>query len=305
LSESLTFARDFEPTYGEPVVLSPRLARLTARNPSPFTFFGTNTYLVGHETVAVVDPGPEDEAHLAAILQAVGARPIDAILVTHTHRDHSPIARALAAATGAPILGAGPHRPARPLHEGEADALEGSGDRLHAPDRVLRDGETVEGKDWTLTAIATPGHTENHLAFALPAENALLSGDHVMAWSTSVIAPPDGSMAHYRHSLARLLERDDEVYWPGHGGPVTRPRAFVRGLLAHRRAREEAILGGLRNGARTIPALVARIYHGLDPRLGAAAGLSVFAHLEDLANRGLVVSEDGGALRLDAAYRLA
>lgn len=288
----IAFDRDFDPLHGEPVPLSPLVRRVTANNANPFTFRGTNAYLVGAgEDVAVIDPGPEDPNQIEAILSAVGDARVSAIVVTHTHRDHSPNARALQARTGAPVVGAGAHRAARPLAVGEANPLDAAADLKHAPDRQLRNGETVEGDGWTLTAVETPGHTANHLAFALAQENALFSGDHVMAWATTVVAPPDGSMRDYMASLDVLLEREEAVYWPGHGGPVHDPRAYVRALKAHRKMRERAILERLSAGDTTIPAIVAAIYRETPKALHGAAALSTLAQLEDLVARGLAESD--------------
>jgi glyoxylase-like metal-dependent hydrolase (beta-lactamase superfamily II) len=282
--------------------LSPLVRRLVAGNPGPFTFTGTCSYIVGKGRVAVIDPGPDLPQQIEALLQALHGEMVTHILVSHTHRDHSPAARALKAATGAPILGCSPHRAARALAPGETAGLEGSADRDHAPDEVLAEGDTVEGPGWRLEALETPGHTANHLAFALPQEQALFSADHVMAWSTSVVSPPDGSMSAYMASLDKLQHRDETVYWPGHGGPVREPRAFVRALAQHRRQREAAILARLAAGDRTIAALVAAIYQGLPPALVPAAGLSVFAHLEDLVARGLVCTD--GPPTLAGDYRI-
>jgi hydroxyacylglutathione hydrolase len=284
--------RDFEPHWGVAVPVAPRVRRLTAENPSPFTFHGTNTYLVGDgSAVAVIDPGPDDPRHLAAILAALGGADVSHILVTHTHRDHSPGAAALAAATGAPTHGAGPHRPARPPHPDETDRLDAGGDSDFVPDLVLANGEVVAGEGFALTAVATPGHTGNHLAFALDGDAWLFSGDHVMAWSTSIVAPPDGAMADYMASLARLAARPERHYLPGHGGVVAEAPAYVAALAEHRRGRERAIRDRLEAGDATIPAIVEAVYRGLDPALSGAAGLSVLAHLEDLAGRGLVAAD--------------
>ncbi|MGU3540958.1 MBL fold metallo-hydrolase [Methylobacterium sp. A54F] len=289
------------PPAGRFETLTPLVRRRIAPNGSPFTASGTCTYVVGHGRVAVIDPGPEDAAHVDALLADLGSETVEAIVVTHTHRDHSPGARLLKARTGAPIVGCGPHWGARALAAGELPALDASVDRDHAPDRVLAEGATLTGDGWSLAAVETPGHTMNHLAFALPEENALFSGDHVMAWSTSIVAPPDGSMRAYMESLDKLRERPETVYWPGHGGPVRDPRRFVRGLAAHRRQREAAIRARVLAGDSDIRAIVAAIYQGLAPRLMGAAALSVFAHLEDLAERGLVATD--GPPRLDGAFR--
>ncbi|MBV9567900.1 MAG: MBL fold metallo-hydrolase [Hyphomicrobiales bacterium] len=285
--------------------LSPRLRRVIADNGGPFTFTGTCSYIVGRGVVAILDPGPAGkEAHLAALLDAVRDEKVSHIVVTHTHRDHSPAARALKKATGAPIVGCGPHRPARPDAADSKDRLDSGGDRDHVPDLLMREGATISGPGWTLSAIATPGHTANHLAFTLKEENALLSGDHVMAWSTTIIAPPDGSMADYMASLAHLLTFDHVVYWPGHGGPVREPARYVRGLAAHRRRRERMILDAVKNGAQNIDAILEAAYPAIAPALAGAASLSTLAHLEWLVDRGEVTSQSGRAT-FDARYRPA
>lgn len=290
-------------TAGECLQVSPLIRRIVAGNSGPFTFTGTCSYIVGRGQVAVIDPGPDLPAHLDALLDAVRNETVTHILVSHTHRDHSPGARALKEATGAPILGCGVHRKARPLVAGETSALESSGDLDHRPDQELREGDVVEGAGWRLETVETPGHLANHLAFALPEEAALFSADHVMAWSTTVVAPPGGSMRDYMESLDKLRGRDETVYWPGHGGPVREPKRFVRALAHHRRQRETSILNRLRAGDRTIPALVAAIYQGLNPALVGGASLSVLAHLEDLVSRGIVASD--GPPTLASEYRLA
>ncbi|WP_431311008.1 MBL fold metallo-hydrolase [Methylobacterium nigriterrae] len=295
---------DFEPAMPAPGAiesLTPLIRRRIAPNPSPFTASGTCSYVVGRGRVAVIDPGPEDAGHVEALLADLDGETVEAIVVTHTHRDHSPGARLLAARTGAPILGCGPHRAARSLAAGELPILDASADRAHAPDRELREGDALAGPGWTLVAVETPGHTMNHLAFALPEEEALFSGDHVMAWSTSIVAPPDGSMRAYLDSLEKLRDRPETIYWPGHGGPVREPRRFVRGLAAHRRQRETAIRARVSAGDADIRGIVEAIYQGLNPVLMGAAALSVFAHLEDLVERGLVLTD--GPARLDGRYR--
>ncbi|MBN9074187.1 MAG: MBL fold metallo-hydrolase [Rhizobiales bacterium] len=296
----MDFDTDFDPSHGQPVSAAPGVRRLTARNPSPFTFHGTNTYIVGERTLAVIDPGPDDDDHLAAILAAASGRPVSHILVSHTHRDHSPLARRLKAATGATVLAEGPHRPARPLRTGEAHALDASGDTDFAPDRALGDGETVEGDGWALTAVLTPGHAANHAAFALEGTGVLFSADHVMAWSTTIVAPPDGAMADYMASLDKLLARTDTMMLPGHGGPVREPQAFLRGLKAHRRMRERAIVERVLAGDRRIADMVRTIYRTTDPRLHGAAALSVLAHLEDLVATGRVAVD--GDVAIDSNF---
>ena len=281
-----------EAPTGIPIRLEPLVTRLLAPNPSPYTHTGTQSYLIGSDDLAVIDPGPESDAHREALLAEIAGRPVKAILITHHHRDHSPGARALAAATGAPIVGAAPFAPAQAAARADA-----SFDADYAPDRVLDDGESVFGAGWTLTAVATPGHTSNHLAFALPETGALFSGDHVMGWSTTVVLPPDGDMGQYMASLEKLMGRDDRIYYPGHGDAVEQPRRLVRGMLGHRRHREGQILRLLAGGARPVEALVPDMYAALDPRLLPAAKGSVLAHLLDLDARGLVGQEDGAWAR--------
>lgn len=305
MAETLTFETDFDAPTGQCQRLSPLVRRVVAGNGGPMTFTGTCTYLVGAGKggVAVIDPGPDDPAHVESLLSALSGDPVTAILVTHTHRDHSPAAAPLARATGAPVIGCAPHRAARPLAEGEVNRMEGSGDTGYAPSRILAEGDVVTGGDWRLEAVATPGHTANHLAFALQEEKALFSGDHVMAWSTSFVGPPDGNMADYMASLEKLRGRDEVIYWPGHGGPVREPTRFVRALMAHRRQREAMILARIAAGDTTIPEIVRNVYPGLAPALHGAAALNVFAHLEDLAAREAVRVD--GALGLDAHYHPA
>lgn len=274
--------------------VDPLVRRLLAPNPSPFTFTGTQTYVVGHGDVAVIDPGPDDELHLAALLDALEGERIVAILCTHTHRDHSPASRALREVTGALITGCAPL------------AIDDNGPRADAafdfdyvPDRVLADGETVEGPGWTLEAVATPGHTSNHLCFALRENGVLFTGDHVMAWSTTVVSPPDGDMAAYMQSLDKLRLREDRIYYPAHGPAVEKPQQLIRGMMGHRKQRERQILRHLERGEGEIGAMVGQMYKGLDPRLHVAAGRSVLAHLLDLEGRG-VVAREGEAWRLAA-----
>ncbi|MBZ9648699.1 MBL fold metallo-hydrolase [Sphingobium sp. 3R8] len=270
--------------------LSPLVARVLAPNPSPFTYTGTQTYVVGMDAVAVIDPGPADSDHLAALTAAIAGRPVVAILCTHTHRDHSPAARPLSAMTGAPVIGCAPL-----TLDDDGPRADAAFDADYRPTQVLDDGEQVTGPGWTLEAVATPGHTSNHLCFALLEENILFTGDHVMGWSTSVISPPDGDMSAYMRSMQRLLERDDRIYYPAHGEPIETPQRLVRGMMGHRKQREGQILRFLaRNGDSAIPDMVAEMYKGVDPRLYGAAGRSVLAHLIDLDGRGLAAPlEDG------------
>lgn len=274
-----------DPT-GQTVQLEPLVTRVLAGNPSPFTYTGTQTYIVGTSDVAVIDPGPDLPEHVEALLTAIAGRPVVAICCTHTHRDHSPASRALKAATGAPIVGCA----ALMLHD-EGPRADAAFDRAYAPDRVLADGERIAGAGWTLSAVATPGHTSNHLCFALEQSGALFTGDHVMGWSTSVVAPPDGDMGAYMASLDKLLARQDRVYYPAHGDPIDKPRRLVRGMMGHRKQREGQILRLLEGQVGEVPAMVEKMYVGLDPRLTGAAGRSVLAHLIDLRDRGLVHSD--------------
>ncbi len=266
----------------------PLVRRVLAPNPSPYTYTGTQTYIVGAaDEVAVIDPGPNDEAHIDAILQAVGDARIRAIMCTHTHRDHSPAAAPLSERTGAPVVGCAPL-----VIESDLPRSDEAFDRSYAPDRVLVEGEAMTGPGWTLSAVHTPGHTSNHLCFALEESGALFTGDHVMGWSTSVVIPPDGDMGLYMKSLEKLQAREDRVYYSAHGDPITKPRQLVRGMLGHRRQRENQILRLLGENSRLIPDFIPEMYKGLDPRLHGAAQMSVLSHLLDLEKRGMVASSD-------------
>ncbi|MBB3237960.1 MBL fold metallo-hydrolase [Phyllobacterium endophyticum] len=293
---NLVFDKVFAPHYGEAIDIAPNVKRITVNNPSPFTFHGTNSYLIGKNSLALIDPGPIDEAHKAVLLRAIGGRPVSHIFVSHTHRDHSPLASVLKDELGALVVAEGPHRPSRALHLGEVNLLDASGDTGFMPDIRVDDDALIEGDGWALRSIHTPGHTANHVVFALEGSGILFSADHVMAWATSIVAPPDGSMSDYMASLDRLLARQDRVFLPGHGGPVTRPKTFMRGLKAHRKMRERAVLERVKRGDRTIAEMVRVIYRETDPRLHGAAALSVLAHLEDLVARGLVQTEGNPAV---------
>lgn len=277
----IPFNRSFEPAYGTLVEVTPLVRRLVARNGGPFTAWGTGTYVVGHGRVAVIDPGPLDSAHIDALCDALAGETVTDLVITHTHLDHSPAARPVQARTGARIVGCGPHG-------ARGETTEAGADYEHAPDRLLGDGDSVSGDGWHLTAVATPGHTSNHLCFHLRQENALFTGDHVMGWSTTVVSPPDGDMADYMQSLERLIARDDRVYYPTHGAPIELPRDYVRALLAHRHEREAQVLECLAAGARTIEAMVKQLYADVDVRLHHAAGRSVRAHLDKLVTEGRV-----------------
>jgi hydroxyacylglutathione hydrolase len=287
-------------TVDEP---APGVRRVMANNPGPFTFKGTLSYIIGRGKVAIVDPGPEDPAHTQALLDAVRGETVTHIFVTHTHRDHSPGVPALKAHTGATVYAEGPHRAARALHIGEHNPLDSSGDRDFMPDVQLKDGDVVEGEGWSIEAVTTPGHTANHMAFAWRERKVLFVGDHVMGWSTSIVAPPDGAMSDYMASLDKLTRREENLYFPGHGPAIPEGKRWVNGYILHRKAREASILNRLGKGASDIPNIVRAIYIGLDPRLTGAAGLSVLAHMEDMVARGLV--ETDGAPAIDGVYRLA
>jgi glyoxylase-like metal-dependent hydrolase (beta-lactamase superfamily II) len=280
----------------------PLVRRVLAPNPSPYTFTGTQTWIVGAgKDVAVIDPGPagsglsigdpadiNGEGHVEAILRAVEGQRIAAILCTHTHRDHSPAAAPLKAATGGQIIGCAPL-----VLEDSGPRADSAFDPDYAPDHIMSDGEEVSGDGWTLEAVTTPGHTSNHICYALKESGALFTGDHVMKWSTSVVSPPDGDMAAYMASLQKLYDRDDSVYYPAHGPAVTNPRQLVRGMIGHRRSRERQILNLLETGEGHVPAMVLQMYKGLDTRLHGAAGRSVLAHLVDLEKRGIAVVDGG------------
>ena len=299
--DELTFNRDLDAPAGTVRRISPLIRRVVCDNPGPFTFTGTCTYIIGRGQVSIIDPGPADARHVAALLKAVEGETIANILVTHTHRDHSPAAAMVKAATGARILGCEPHVQMH-FSTGAANPMDASFDTDYAPDLVMRDGDGVTGPGYTVLAVTTPGHTSNHVCFSLAEEKTVFTGDHVMAWSTSIVAPPDGSMGDYMASIDKLRARDDALFWPAHGPAVKEPQRYLRALAHHRRAREHSILSRIAAGDGTIAQMVAKIYEGLDPRLTKAAGLSVLAHLEDLTARG-VVKADGPA-SLDARYAM-
>lgn len=299
MTDKLAFKTAMQFAYGAPAPMAHGVVRIVAENPGPFTFKGTNTYLVGTRRLTVIDPGPDDEAHRAAILRAAAGRPIDHIVATHTHKDHVDGLAALAAATGARTAGFG--RAAEPAPGPGAAPTPSGGEftAAFAPDVVLRNGDRLEGSDHALTAIHTPGHAPDHLCLAIDAgqgPEALVSGDHVMAWNTSVVAPPEGRMADYLASLDRLIGRPEGVFLPGHGGRVEEPQRLVKAYLLHRRWREQAILTVIRDGAAdrgrlaTIRTIVPVVYPDLDARLVTAATLSVQAHVEHLMEKGLVSS---------------
>ncbi|NWH09257.1 MAG: MBL fold metallo-hydrolase [Alphaproteobacteria bacterium] len=284
MATPLPFNRDLTFTYGEADRLSPLVRRVIARNPSPFTFHGTGTYIIGHGRVGVIDPGPLDAAHVDAILNATRGETITHLLITHTHNDHSPAAAPLKARTGALTYAYGPHGSLLP---DDGIKTEEDGDGGFMPDHAVRHGMRIAGEGWTVQCIFTPGHTSNHMSYALLEENAVFPGDHVMGWSTTVVSPPDGDMSDYMNSLAHLASRNDSVYYPTHGAPIggpndtfkRNPQEFVRGLIAHRLDREAQIGACLSRGVGRIPDMVKEIYAAVDPRLHPAAALSVHAHL--------------------------
>ncbi|MEM8986594.1 MAG: MBL fold metallo-hydrolase [Pseudomonadota bacterium] len=297
MADAIPFTKDLSFEYGECDRISPLIRRVIAENPGPFTYTGSGTYIIGEGDVAVIDPGPEDAAHTEALLRAISGERITHIFVTHAHRDHCGGVPALKAATGAPILAFGAHgRPA----DGDAPAMEEGVDYGFTPDTTLSHGEVVKGPGWTLEAVHTPGHVSNHLCFALQEEKALFSGDHLMGWATTVILPPDGDMGDYMNSLALLLERDETIYYPTHGGPIENPKRFTRAVIAHRKMRDGQILNALASGKSTIPDLVDTMYVGLDPRLKPAAAMSVYAHMLQLVKTGAVVCD--GQLDINAAF---
>ena len=298
----IPFVRDLDVAWGRIDTVSPLIRRVVAANPGPFTFTGTGTYIVGRSEagadVAVIDPGPPDEAHLAALLAAVEGQRVSHVLVTHTHRDHSPLARPFARAVGAPVLAARP--PARVVHA--SGPLDEDEDEAFAPDVILTGGETAAGDGWTIEAMATPGHASNHMAFVLREENALFSGDHVMGWSTTVVAPPDGDMTAYMASLDAVIARGFSTIWPTHGAPITDPGPFLTAYRAHRLEREAQVLEQLAAGPRRIREMVPTLYAAVDERLWPAAGLSVWAHLIALERAGRVRASPEPDI--DALWRL-
>ena len=297
---SIPFRRKLEFEYGEGTDVAPGIRRVIANNPSAFTLYGTGTYIIGRGEVAVVDPGPADDEHIRAILEATRGETITHMLVTHTHLDHSPGCRLLAEHTDAKTYAFGPHG------AGKVEAgvvVEEGGDMDFVPDVVVRHGDQIEGQDWSAECVHTPGHTSNHICYAFGKERTLFSGDHVMGWSTSVISPPDGDMADYMASLELLLMRDDAVYWPTHGPSITDPKAHVRAFMEHRREREREILQSLAAGPRRIAEMVPTMYANVPRQLHAAAARSVFATMALLVDRGEVVSD--GELAVDGIYRLA
>ncbi len=300
MAQLIPFVRDMAFEYGVSEQVSPLIRRVVARNPSPFTFHGTATYIVGHGKVAVIDPGPDLPEHVEALIRAVQGEEVTHLLITHTHLDHSPAAQHLKRVTNASTHGFGPHGSGR---LGEIKGVEEGADHDFIPDIVVRDSAMIAGQGWTFEAVHTPGHTSNHVCYALLEEKALFSGDHVMGWSTSVISPPDGDMRAYIDSLRRLLTRGDEIYWPTHGPPITAPKPLVKAFIAHRDERERQILACLQRGRNAIPEMVAAMYADVPGGLHRAAARSVLAHLVHLVDSGRVRCE--GPPREDGTYALA
>jgi glyoxylase-like metal-dependent hydrolase (beta-lactamase superfamily II) len=293
---TLAFRKEMAFEYGAPAQVSPLIRRVVSNNPTPFTFHGTNSYVVGRGEVAVIDPGTTRPDHVEALARALKGEQVLYILVTHTHMDHSPGAALLQQATGGKVVGAHP----RPLAAGTPPVESIQPD--FAPDLEISDGAVLRGPGWTLEAVHTPGHMSNHHCFALAEENALFSGDHVMGWNTSIVSPPDGNMREYLGSLARCLARGDAVYWPGHGPEIAAPQSYVRALTGHRRMRETEIAACLRDGVSTIPEMVQRMYRHLPEPMHRAAARAVLAHLEHMVETGRAATD--GAPTADAAYRL-
>ncbi|ENZ81517.1 MULTISPECIES: MBL fold metallo-hydrolase [Caulobacter] len=295
----IPFVRELAFEYGRCDQVSPLIRRVIARNPGPFTYTGTGVYIVGQGEVAVIDPGPDLPEHLEALKAALAGETVTHVLVTHHHLDHSPLAHPLARLFGAKVHGL----PAPAPQASDSPALEEGADDRFRPDIELADGDVVSGPGWTLEAVTTPGHTSNHVCFALREENALFCGDHIMGWSTTVITPPDGDMGDYFASLAKVRARHFDTLWPTHGAPVREVGPFIDAYVAHRRAREAQILDALGAGLTTIKAMVPSLYAAVDPRLHPAAAHSVLAHMIQLTREGRVACE--GPPGLDATYRLA
>lgn len=285
---AIPFIREFDAPYGENIGVSPLIARVLADNPGPFTFKGTGVYIVGARDVAVIDPGPLIAKHVDALKRALAGKRVSHILVTHTHSDHSPAAQPLKEWSGAKTYAFGPHGSG---HHDDGPRVEEGGDQSFVPDVRLKDGDVVRGDGWTMEAVHTPGHTSNHLCFALDEEKALFTGDHVMGWSTTVVTPPDGNMREYMASLAKLQKRNDAILYPTHGAPVRDPKPFLQAYVDHRLGREAQILSCIRDGIATIPEMVARMYVDVDKRLHPAAARSVLAHLIQLSEDGRVIAD--------------
>ncbi len=298
---AIPFNRDLSFEYGVADQVSPLIRRVIANNPGAFTFHGTGTYIVGRGRVAVIDPGPLDQAHLAALARAIEGEEVSHIVITHTHRDHSPAAAPLQQATGAPTYGYGPHGSGR--REAAGESVEEGADGDFVPDHEVRDGDTIAGEGWTLQAVHTPGHTSNHICYTLGEENVLFTGDHVMGWSTTIVSPPDGDMGRYMASLDKLLAMDHERYWPTHGAPIEASQDYVRAYIAHRQERDRQIIDCLEKGVGRIPAMVEIMYADVGAHLHRAAARSVLAHMIELVEAGRVACD--GAISTEAEFSLS
>ncbi|KZL18868.1 Hydroxyacylglutathione hydrolase [Pseudovibrio axinellae] len=299
---NMDFNRSFDARHGELVSITDALARVTCNNPGALTFAGTNTFIVGRNELVIIDPGPMDMAHLDALMTAIDERPVKAILVSHTHVDHSPLAGPLREKTGAPVMGCGPHRRATSFADMAETPMDASSQKDFEPDTVLEDGAKISVDGVIIEVVATPGHTENHLSFALPEHGVMLPGDHVMAWSTTIVAPPDGSMNAYMTSLDKLIERAETRYFPSHGGEVKNPKLFLTQLKQHRQMRSDAIVARLRAGDQDVMTMVKAIYTDVDPKLHGAAALNVLAQLDDLIAQKIVLCD--GEVTLTAKFTL-
>lgn len=297
MSVKIPYVFEEAPEYGAVEQVSPLIRRVTAKNPSAFTFHGTGTYIVGHGKVAVIDPGPLMDAHVDALLKAVEGEEVTHILITHTHNDHSPAAAPLKKKTGAPTYGFGPHGSGK-------ESVEEGGDMAFVPDVTIRHGDRIQGDGWTFECVHTPGHTSNHMCFALLEEKALFTGDHVMGWSTSIVSPPDGDMRAYMDSLDLLLQRADEIYWPTHGAPIRDPKPFVRAFVEHRLDRERQIMDQIDAGHSKIADMVPVMYAAVDPKLYPAAARSVLAHVVRMVEDGRLKTDSGEATQ-NASYSRA
>lgn len=279
--------QDFDPPYGEIENITDNLRRITAPNPAPYTFKGTGTYIIGHGHVAIVDPGPNIEAHIDAILTTLKHEKITHILVTHNHKDHSPAARPLSKLCGAKIYA----YDVMNQQYTDVDAEEGI-DKEFSPDVIIKDGDIIEGENWTIEAVHTPGHLSNHLCFSYLQEQALFTGDHIMGWSTTIISPPDGNMQDYLDSLEKLMDRDEKIYYPTHGLPIENPKQFVRQLHGHRLRRDKEIIRALEQGATTIDKIVQIVYSNIDQKLHLAASRTIYAHLIRLVDIGKLSTDN-------------
>ncbi|MFC2950364.1 MBL fold metallo-hydrolase [Marinicaulis aureus] len=298
---AIPFVKDIHFTPGVADMVAPGVRRVIANNPGPYTYTGSGTYIIGEGDIAVIDPGPNDDAHLEALMKTIDGERVTHILITHTHLDHCGLAMKFAAATGAPLIGFGAHPVREKKHD--APALDEGADYSYAPDETIGDGAVIEGPNWRIEAVHTPGHLSNHLCFALPDQKALFTGDHMMGWATTVVAPPDGDMSAYIQSLDKLLAREDEIYFPTHGAPIHNPKRFVRAVKTHRLMRDAQIVEQLKKGRDNIKDITGALYADVDKRLHGAAALNVLAHLIRLVRNGAVSCD--GEPEMKSAFRLA